>query len=187
MTWRCKVTGTFFAVVFTLGPGLSGDAFASLILSEGQTATFDFDLSGQTPGPPYDFIKVQLSFGGGDMLGVDEVFFVEIFGNIAGASMGETATDDLLGSGDEAGGPLFFELDWPLDGVIGFMEMTMLSGSVDLMAVRLFGVDSSGAASKPGVDAILRPVPEPSVGAMWVLGLAWIAYLRRRRKLHAPM
>lgn len=70
----------------TLIGGLTGLALmafawpvnASLILGTGQTGIFDFDLSGDSHAPPYDYVGFVLSFGGGDLLGADETIRIDV-------------------------------------------------------------------------------------------------------------
>ena len=156
-----------------------------MILNTGQSEIFDFDLSGASPPPPYDLVGVVLSFGAGDLIVTGESIRIDVRDFDLGPIIGSFS---VIGVGAGTAVSTAVPLILPdLNDGMGLLELTMVSGSVDLTRVQVDLRESSGSGFTPRVDAVHREVPEPGSLAMLVIGLAWLAYLGRRRKRHAPI
>ena len=185
MPWTSKLSGTLFSLVVVVGTGISSNAFASVILTTGQPAVFDFDLSGLSPPPPYTVLQFVLNFAAGDQFESGETILVEVFDTDGAPAVGTSSFEATISMTVAFASFVDFPTAAVADG-LGLLVLSMLAGTVDLTRVQV-ALQLSGRLGTPRRDAVLRPVPEPPPVAMLVVGLAWLAYLRRRRKLHAPM
>ena len=168
----------FFGVVVLAALFASPAHAAPIVVSAGDFLTFNFDLSGATPAPPYAIASANLNASGFDFqsppcdicalldIGVWN-FWTELNG-----------TGNLFFTHDLSLGALFHEE--MKDGVFSAtVQVTEGAITVDPVAC---GITADGSRT-PGCPPAPPPVPEPAT--VWLLTLGGAALLARRDRARA--
>jgi hypothetical protein len=176
------VTGLF---MWTIG----GSAQAILIVP-GSTFEMNFDLSGQTPAPPYNALQIQLFFGPTDLFGLNEGFTLEAFDSSDNSVSSSFSTINPFSSSSSIG------IGFPLspfpnlfDGQ-GSILFTDIVGTFDLLPTpQVAGWDGQGF--EVGVDiteyvstdlSVTNPIPEPATVLLLGTGLFGLVGFRKKFK-----
>jgi hypothetical protein len=162
-------------------------------VSAGDIVRVDFDLSGETPAPPYEGIYTSMAFGAGDYLNLGEGFSIGVF------------DDDGAGLADGTGYFLVYDIVGTFDltnawaaGVNysgGYVSTFDVPGTISLLstlpdlgnslaALFTFESTTSESISWFGHDRILLPptsVPEPASIVLIGLGLAGLGFAHRKK------
>jgi hypothetical protein len=163
---------TIVALSLAVLLGASASESAPITVSAGDFVTFNLDLSGATPAPPYDRALLSLARTGLDIPGdVGEwLFWTELNG-----------TGSVFALGDATLGALanFVELN---DGVVS-ATLRMTSGAITVEPC-LLGIPAEGRRASTGgeCDRFLEPppppAPEPVTVTLLGVGIA-LALVRR--------
>ena len=188
-----KVKSVLFSIIIVVLAFLPLTSNA-IIVDSSNVVRVDFDLSGETPAPPYDGIYTILGFGASDYLDPGEGFTVTLFdddGAGLGDGTGYFVVHDIIGSFDlslaQAAGRFY-----PGGPAIstGYVD-----GTISLISAV---PDMSGALSDPytyvnnhdvyvswvGLDRhILTAVPEPAALLLLSIGLLMIGLIKSKARV----
>ena len=166
----------------------------AVLVGTGDIVRVDFDLSAETPDPPYEGIYTSMAFGSDDYLNVGEGFSIGVFddgGEGLNDGIGYFLVYDIVGTFDltnawAAGrfylGSTVIDTTEDIEGSISLLtDLPDLGNS--LAALFTFENTDFENISWFGHDRILLPqaVPEPSTILLIGLGLAGLGFGRRKK------
>ena len=159
-----------------------GGAHATLLPGQANALTFNFDFTGQTPAPPYG--GVGFTFSGLSSPSSDDKVAFDVFSGSSGSGTlvcSRGLLKPLVGDawGDTGSGCSGAALP---DGIFS-LQFYVTSGDVDFAGtVSAFGYTDGVGQTSPvlGILATNNSVPEPEGLGLVGLGLAALAFSRRR-------
>jgi hypothetical protein len=164
-----KITWLLAAALF--GTVLAQDASA-VVLTTGQSVTFNYDLTGQVPPPPYSDVYTWTMNNNIGVAG-DE-FQVQLFPQLNGAGVAASVLYDCafictgIGFDTVNAGVIS-------DGIFSAV-VTDVSGTLNISQY-VYGISATGSQT-PNVNG---SVPEPATLSLLGLGLAGIGVMKRRK------
>lgn len=155
-------------------------------VSAGSPQAFNFDLTGQTPAPPYPTMNIRVE---GDGFATGDVYLLQVFSALdLGGTLVYTA-GPIVGN-DCCSGNLVFEyglsqVNWPgLEDGLFSVRLSAPTGSYQIDVLAATGTDANDQQTSrvTGVP-VTGSVPEPgtaSLGVLALIALAAGAWRRRR-------
>ena len=187
LTWRRIITQA--GIALAVGIGISAPAAASLIYGPGESFAADFDVSGQSPSPPFNTIVFTLSFSStADGLDPTESVRLDLFdsssilsnsivqtGGGGGFSVLLPLTPNFL---DDSGSAVITAL-----GNTSFQLRDAASGPPTFQ----LGFSANGGApfaSTGDLKDVITRVPAPPGMALFGIALVSLLFTRQRRLRH---
>ena len=160
------------ATLILLSCALPRAEASPITVSAGETLTFNFDLSGAVPPPPYDVVSFNTGLVAGSFtLGIDLGTWQGFTGLDGAGTLWTTASLNLSGVGT-------FDPGVINDGIFS-MVLSVTAGSItiDPSANGNVGLLNTGP-----VAPLPRAIPEPATIALLGIGIAGLMLLRRREQ-----
>ena len=173
-------TAIMMAVSFFLIP-VSSQA-VPVQIQQGDSFRFGIDLSTATPTGPYSYISWYLNTWYTDGIDTGDILSVALYDDAdPGTALGTDSFNWTYGKSTLSLGAMM-PSDPVFDGT-GFLEFTMVSGSIDLFGGMVYGIVSKNYTNIDGLtDITVIPaakvsVPEPNTLSMLGLGLLLVFFM----------
>lgn len=152
-------------------------------IGEGDSFRFGIDLSSATPAGPYDYLAWYVSTYSSDGFDPGDIMSVALYDNAdPSTALGSGVFDWTNGWFTTLGVGAMMASNPAFDGT-GYLQFTMVSGTIDLLSGAVYGLNSlnsstttSGLTDITVIPATTVSVPEPDTLSLLGLALLLIAF-----------